>query len=109
MIYLYVGPIDTITNWFKEQFTALWNAFKDFLGDMVTTVVQGVMHLFLAALNAIGVPDFLTTYNLGTLLGQAGPTIIWLAGVMRLGECLLVISAGVAFRLLRKLLTLGQW
>lgn len=106
---LYAGPLDDLTNWFKEQFQALWNAFKDFLGDLLVTLISGLEHLFLAALNAIGVPSFLTTYNLGTLLGQAGTTAIWLAGVLRLGDCLVVISAGVAFRLLRKLLTLGQW
>lgn len=101
--------LNDLTTWLKEQFMALWNAFTELLQDMLLNALEMVLDVFAKAVEAISVPDFMTTYNLGTLLGEAGPTVVWIANTFRLGEGLALIAAGYAFRLLRKLLTLGQW
>lgn len=101
--------LNDLTTWLKEQFLALWNGFVEFIQDTLLAALELVLNLFATAVEAIGVPDFLTTYSFDSLLGQAGGTIVWLAGKARLGDCLAVLAAAVAFRLLRKLFTLGQW
>jgi hypothetical protein len=103
------GWLDDLTGWFKGIFQALWNALVDFLHDMVIFVVHGVLDLALAIFNAIPVPAFITNNGLGTLLGQTGSTLQWFMGQFKIGDALGLIAAGYAFRLLRKLLTLGQW
>ncbi len=104
-----VGWLTDITNWFRDAFLALWNAFVLFLHDLIVALIAGVMDAFASLVELIPVPDFMTTYSMNSLLGQAGNTIAWLVGTFRVGECLTIIAAGFAFRLLRKLFTLGQW
>lgn len=101
--------LTNLTQWLKDQLLALWDAFITFMGDLLVMLVDTICTLFALAFEAIPVPDFLTTYSLNTLFGQAGPTVAWLVGTFRIGEGLLIIAAGFAFRLLRKALTLGQW
>lgn len=104
-----LGWLAQLTNWLVEQIQLLWADFVEFMNDFFVGMVEGVLSMFLLAINALPVPDFLTTYSLNTLFSQAGSTIMWLVGTFRIGECLGVIAAGWAFRLLRKLFTLGQW
>lgn len=106
---LYAGWLDDLTNWFKDQFKALWDAFVAFMGDLIVQAIESVCDFFATAIESIPVPDFITQYSLDSLLGQAGPTIGWLVSTFKIGQCLTIIAAGVTFRLLRKLFTLGQW
>lgn len=98
-----------LTNWLRDQLQSLWDAFVAFLGDLVVTAIEAVCDLFATAVEAIPVPDFMTQYSLDSLLGQAGSTIAWIVSTFRVGEGLAIIGAGFAFRLIRKLFTLGQW
>lgn len=106
---LQAGWLSDLTDWIKEAIESVWDAFVEFMGDLVVTAIEGVLSLFVVMINALPVPDFLTAYSLDGLLSQAGGTILWLVGTFRIGECLSIIAAGWAFRLLRKLFTLGQW
>lgn len=103
------GWLEKLTNWLRDQIIVIWEAFAQFMSDFFLSMVEGVLNMFVMAINALPVPDFLTTYSLNGLLSQAGGTIMWLVGTFKIGECLAVISLGWGFRLLRKLFTLGQW
>lgn len=101
--------LEKITNWFREQFGEYWDAFVRFMSDFLLTVLEFVCDVGLYVIDLIPVPDFVTQYTPGALLAQAGPEIAWLAGVLRLSECFVILAAGIVFYLVRKLLTLGQW
>jgi len=60
-------------------------------------------------LNHVPVPDFIAHHSIGEYLGQAGPVIGWLTQQLRLADAMALILAGVVFRLMRRLLTLGIW
>lgn len=98
-----------ITNWLREVFLALWGALVDLAHDMLIFAVEAVLGLVQTIISAIPVPDFLQGLSICGILSQAGPTAGWIIGVMHIPEGMAMIAAGVAFRLLRKFLTLFQW
>lgn len=104
-----MGWLTDLTEWFRQQLQTLWDAIEEFFGDLVVKVIEAVCDFFATVVEAIPVPDWVTTYSLDTLLGAAGPTIGWLVATFKIGEGLGVLALGIAFRLLRKLFTLGQW
>lgn len=97
-----------LTDWIARQLTALWDAFVEFIGDTLLALVELVLETFARLVEALPVPGFLEV-GLGQVFGNLSPAILYYVGVFRIGEGLLVLAGGVAFRLLRKLLTLGQW
>lgn len=103
------GWLQDATNWLRDQFKAVWDAFIAFMGDLVLTCVEAVCNFFATVIEAIPVPEWVTSYSLNGMLSQAGQEIAWLVGTFKIGECLSIIGLGYAFRLLRKLFTLGQW
>ncbi|MEP6485362.1 MAG: phage coat protein [Rudaea sp.] len=104
-----VGWYDDITGWFVKIVRAIWRAFTDLIGDVIVLVFKAVLAAFSYIVNLIPVPAFMTDNTVGSLLGNAGPVVGWLASEMQLSAALGFIAAGYAFRLTRKLLTLGQW
>lgn len=103
------GWLEKLTNWIKDTVLAVWEAFKDFIGDVLVNIIDMLLTTAAIAIEAIQVPDFVLAYSLGGLLGQGGDWIAWLIMTFKVGTGLTLIGAGWAFRLLRKLLTLGQW
>lgn len=104
-----MGWLSDLTDWLREQIIAFWTAIAEFFTDLVIVALDAVCDFFATVIESIPVPDWLTTYSLDGLLGNAGPTIAWIVGTFKIGEGLGVVALGVAFRLLRKLFTLGQW
>lgn len=104
-----MGWLTEFTDWLVEQLIALFESIVEFFKDLVVYTLDAVCDFFATIIESIPVPDWLTTYSLDGLLGNAGPTIAWIVGTFKIGEGLGVVALGVAFRLLRKLFTLGQW
>lgn len=104
-----INWLGDLTNWLKEQFLWLVHAIGELLTQLCVTALQAVCDFFVAIFHAIPVPDFLSNYSMSGILGNTGSDIGWLLVHMRIGEGLGLIAAGYGFRLLRKLLTLGQW
>lgn len=102
------GWLDDITGWFRRQFEAIWDAILQLVGDAILLVVDTVLGLFAALVEAIPVPGFLQS-GLGGMFAQIDPGVLYFVGVLKVPEGLALIAAGVTFRLLRKLFTLGQW
>lgn len=103
-----MGWLTRFTEWLKELFQDMWFAFMQWFVDSVIYVVEVVGDLFASAIEAIPVPDFLTS-GLGTLFANLDPAVLYFVGLFRIPEGMAILGAGVAFRLLRKLFTLGQW
>jgi len=104
-----VGWLGDLAQWFKDAFLWLWHGFLDLVTALFTYIFHALGEGLIYILGLIPVPDFITQNSIGAMLGAAGPTIGWLGNAMKLHDAMLMIAAGYAFRLLRKLLTLGQW
>ncbi|HWK52881.1 MAG TPA: hypothetical protein VNR18_00790 [Hyphomicrobiales bacterium] len=105
----YAGPVDAVTNWFKEQFEALWADFVEFGRDMLVFAVESVLDLIATMVEAIPSPDFLQNASICGVLASAGPWATWAIGTFRLAEGFALIGGAVVFRLLRVFLTAFQW
>ena len=101
--------LEKLTNWLKEQIVALWNAFTEFMGDLFLLWVEHSLSLIIWVLDRLPVPEFLTQHSIGSVLGNAGPTVAWMITTFRIGESLTVIGSAMAFYIIRRVLTLGIW
>ena len=111
--------IATIVSWFKALFAwfgrvfewlkGIFLDFMEFFLDLPTVILEGVLDGVIYVLSAIPVPDFLESASLQGLFDSLGPDILYFVDFFGLHYGLAVIGGGVAFRLTRKALTLGQW
>lgn len=104
-----MGWLERLTNWFKEMLSALWEAFTTFMGDLLLSGLELVLDAFATAVEWIGVPDFMQEYSVGGALGHLPGGLQWMLVQFKIPEGLAVIALAWVFRLVRKLLTLGQW
>ncbi len=102
-------------DWFKET----WESFVDWLYEIVQVIFEFLQDVFLFVFerimdgvvfifNTITPPDFLSA-GIGTLFNALHPDIVYFLSMSGLDSGLAIYGAGVSFRLLRKLFTLGQW
>ncbi|MDH5829713.1 phage coat protein [Luteimonas sp. M1R5S18] len=103
------GWLDDLTNWLRDTLGGLWDDFVEFMGDLLISALEALCDFFASLIESIPVPDFITQYSLDGLVSQLPPNVLWFLGVIRFPECIALLGLGVAFRLIRKLFTLGQW
>lgn len=107
--------MNAIKQWFKD----LWNGFVEWLVEVVililTFIKDVVLTLFELLLDGVAFmfeliqpPDFLAS-GLGGLFSALPSSTSYMLMQSGLAEGLAIYGAGVTFRLLRKLFTLGQW
>lgn len=89
----------------KKLFTTIW----DFVTDLLIALLDLLLTAVLALINALPLPDFLKVGGLQTLINLISPDVWYFASKFKLGECLAMFGAAVAFRLARKAVTLFQW
>ncbi|HHA2593156.1 MAG: hypothetical protein ACN6OP_11095 [Pseudomonadales bacterium] len=103
------GWLQDLTTWFRKQIERFWDAIVQFFNDLIILAIKAVLELVVMAFERLPVPDFMQQYSIGGLLGNAGSTVGWFVQTFRIGECLAVIALGIAFKITRKILTLGKW
>ena len=103
------GWLTELTDFIRRQVERLWTALVDFFRDLVIYALEQSLSLIATAFEKLPAPEFLTQYNLNSLLGSAGATVGWFVDVFKIADCLAVISLGVTFFILRKILTFGKW
>lgn len=107
--------MSSVMQWFKD----LWNGFIEWLIEVVILILTFFKDLFLTIFEllldgivymfeAIAPPEFLAN-GLGSLFAALPDGLSYLLMQSGLAEGLSIFGAGVTFRLLRKLFTLGQW
>lgn len=101
--------LEKLTNWLKELVLAIWQAFSDFMSDLLLKALELWLVSVTLMWSKVPMPDFLDGYSLCSLISQAGPTVGWAMNTFRIGEGLGLLAAGFAFRMVRKLATLFQW
>lgn len=99
-----------ITNWLLSLVVSIFSALIDFIHDAALWVFDGILQAFAGVLAAIPVPSFLSDgINLSSYFAGFGPYPLYLLSRLGIANCVAVLMAGISFRLLRKLFTLGQW
>jgi len=111
--------ISTIASWLGaivawvarlfEWFAGLFKDFMAFITDLPLKILQGFLDGVLYLLAKIPVPDFLTQYSMQTLFSHLPETVTYFVTLFGIPQALAILGLGVAFRLTRKALTLGQW
>ena len=109
MMMMQAGWLTDLTGWLLQLLQKFWAAIETFFGDLIVTLLESVLQLIVLAFESLPVPDFLTQNSIGSLLSNAGPTVGWFVEVFKIPECMGILATGIVFRLLRKLLTVGQW
>ena len=89
----------------KEGLLAVLDVIKDVFFWGLELVLNGIASL----LEALPVPDFIANTNFGQILAPLPPFALYIVNQLHLDQAMAIIGAGVAFNLLRKLFTLGQW
>ena len=98
------STFQSFVDWLKEVFDALMSFIKDVFLDVFELFMSGIVYIF----SLIQPPDFLTS-GIGVLFNSIHPDILYFLSMSGLDNGLAVYGSAIAFRLLRKLFTLGQW
>lgn len=112
MVATIASWFSALLSWFSRLFEWLLGILKDvfeFLTDLPVVILSGILDGVIYVLNGIPVPDFMTQYSLQTMFSALPSSVLWFVQFFGIPQGLAILGAGVAFRLTRKALTLGQW
>ena len=101
--------LEKLTNWLREQLLAIWEAFTQFLSDLFLIWLEQQLNMIVWVFSHIPAPEVLKQQSLGSLLGNAGPSVSWAIGIFQIGPSATVISGAMVFYIVRRLFTLGIW
>ncbi|GGI21067.1 DUF2523 domain-containing protein [Oxalicibacterium faecigallinarum] len=101
--------IEAFTGWLLELVLKVIKSIWDLLTDIAIAVTDLVLSALAAVIRAIPAPEFLTQYGIGNLINQFSSDILFFASAFGLNDCFAVLAAGFGFRMVRKIVTLGQW
>lgn len=91
-----------------EFWKGLWVDFVEFLTDLPIKLLKLLLDALAGLLESLTPPEFMAT-SIGDVLGPVQPYIGYFVSQSGVGQAMGILAAGLAFRLARKLLTLGQW
>jgi hypothetical protein len=90
--------------WVQETLAALLVWFKDAFLTIFELMMNGVVYVF----TLLTPPDFLTN-GMSSVASSIPNDISYFLSQSGLAAGIAIYGAGISFRLLRKLFTLGQW
>jgi hypothetical protein len=95
-------------------FSPVWDMIKsalsslvDILQDIILWAFSCILEVFLYIANSIEVPEFFNT--LPSLVSQLPSSVSYILNGCGFPQALSIIGSGMAFYVLRKLVTLGHW
>lgn len=111
--------ISTISSWIKaviafitrifEWLGGLFKDFMEFVTDLPVKILHGFLDGVIYLLNMIPVPDFIAQYSLQSLFNALPDSVLWFIQFFGIPQAFAIFGLGVAARLTRKAMTLGQW
>lgn len=107
-----VSWFTAVLAWFARIFEWIGGIFVDFMNfilDLPLVILTGFLDGVIYLLNKLPVPEFLSQYSLQTLFNSLPDTVLYFVGLFGIPQAIGILGLGVAFRLTRKALTLGQW
>lgn len=97
------------TAWISGLIIDLWLDFTDWFSELWISIVDTVLTAFAVSVSQIPVPAFMQTYSMDVLIHHFPDSVAYFISYLRLPEAFALISAGLTFRLVRKVITLFQW
>lgn len=91
-----------------EFWRGLWDDLTGFLLDLPLVILDSILGAIATLIEALPVPSFLN-HSIGDVLAPTMPYIGYFMVESGIAQALSILAAGLAFRLTRKLITLGQW
>lgn len=102
--------LTNLSTWLVDLIKSAFLALVAFVHDVALWFFDGALSALATLIAAIPAPSFLSGgVNVGSMLSVMPPFTLFVLNQLNIGACLAVISAGVAFRLVRKFTTLFQW
>jgi hypothetical protein len=101
--------IEKVTQWLFDLVVKIIKAIWDFFVDIAIELFDLVLSVVASALKAIPVPDFMTAYSLGNLIGNMDQDILFFVGILQIPTALGFLATGFSVRMVRKVVTLFQW
>jgi len=88
----------------------IFGLIKDVVSDALVWILDPIFGWLGDRIASIPAPSFFNSgVSVSSLLSGFPPFAQFVIGQMGLPEAFLIVGAGVTFRLVRKLFTLGQW
>lgn len=103
------GWLEKISKFFKDLFAEAFEGLFDLLKDILLWLVENVLTGVGDLLELIPDPCCVPVNWVGDLIAKMPPFAIYVVSQIDFKSALTIIGCGVAFRLLRKLVTLFQW
>lgn len=98
------------TDWYFGLYQKIFSALLSFIHDFALWLAYSITDAIATGIAAIPVPAFLAAgLDLSSLLSVFPPFALYVLAKMHIAQLIAVLSAGIGFRLIRKLFTLGQW
>lgn len=97
------------TQWITDLIKQLWSDIVDFWRELWVDIASQLLSAIADLINAIPVPDFLSSHSIGSIIGSFPSDISYFVGQLHLQEPMMLIAAGFAFRMTRKAFTLFRW
>lgn len=101
--------------WFQDAYNnflawlnAAWSGALQFFQDLPIVVLDSFLSAVSTVVGVLPAPTF-AAGGLQSLFNALDPAVIYFLSRSGMTEGLAILAAGLTFRLLRKLITLGQW
>jgi hypothetical protein len=101
--------LEKFTSWFIDIVIRVLKSVGGVFYDIGVTILDAVLGALSSLISAVPAPSFLSEHSIGSLIGQLPSDVLFFVSQLRLAEAMGIIAAGFAFRMTRKIVTLGQW
>ncbi|HQR02507.1 MAG: hypothetical protein JSR19_01410 [Proteobacteria bacterium] len=102
--------LTALTTWLLGLVQSVFSSLLTFIHDAALWLFDGVLQAIAGLVAAIPVPSFLSSgLNLDGIFSGFPGYAFYLLNQLSIGTAFGIFTAGVMFRLTRKLFTLGQW
>lgn len=108
-LLMQAGWLSDVTSWLVEQIHKVWDAFALYMKVLFLVWVKEGFEMAVTIIGLIPAPDFLNAQTIGSMLGDAGPQIMWFVTVFQVPASSAVIASAAVFFFARRVLTLGIW
>lgn len=92
----------------KTFLTQIYNDTTEFITDLPVSILAQITDSIASSVEAIAVPSFLVG-GIGFYLSGIDPAVLYFLDMSGFDAGIALLGSGLAFRLLRKTVTLGQW
>lgn len=96
------------TKWLADLVRDIFKALWDFVTDILIEVFDLLMTAVVTLVGLVPIPESLSG-GMAQLWANLDPALLYLSHQIGIPAALGILGAGWAFRLTRKLVTLGQW